>query len=59
MNVPTGSWPFPQNVKRLYLKFRLGTYVLPAPNSQPHDDVVSDKVYNVVVNDKFTSVQVA
>ena len=45
MNVPTGTWSFPQNAKRPYLKFRLGTYVLLAPNSQPHDDVVSDKVY--------------
>ena len=50
MNVPTGTWSFPQNAKRPYLKFRLGTYVLLAPNSQPHDDFV---------NDKFTSVQVA
>lgn len=28
--MPTGTWPNPQNAKRPYLKFRLGTYV-PAP----------------------------
>ena len=43
MHAPTGTWRFPQNAKRLYLKFRLGTYVLLALNSQPHDEVVSDK----------------
>ena len=28
-SIPTGTWPYPQNVKRRYLKFRLVTYVTP------------------------------
>ena len=29
--IPTGTWPTPQNVKQLYLKFRLGTYIIFPP----------------------------
>ena len=27
--IPTGTWPTPQNAKQLYLKFRPGTYLFP------------------------------